>query len=127
MEKSPSIVVFDSTCKDLFNQILPKKEKLYDNLHKFQNAWTTCLPWVEFVVDEKGLMQQVRCKICTFVEGKENVLAPKVDSLINHVGNKKATTFMPSVDVDFHYYNKNLMHTKNEPIYFLIKGPSILY
>ncbi len=77
MEKSPSVVVFDSTCKDLFNQIPPKKEKLYDNSHKFQNAWTTCLPWVEFVVDEMGLVQQVRCKICTFVKGKEKFWSQK--------------------------------------------------
>jgi hypothetical protein len=89
VEISPSVVVFDSTCKDLFNQIPPKKEKLYDNSHKFQNAWTTCLPWVEFVVDEKGSVQQVRCKICTFVEGKEKFLAPKVDSFIKHVGIRK--------------------------------------
>jgi hypothetical protein len=25
------------------------------------------LPWVEFVIDDKGLLHQIRCKIYTFV------------------------------------------------------------
>jgi hypothetical protein len=84
------------------------------------------LPWVEFVVDERGLVQQVRCKMCTFVKGKKKFLAPKMDSLLKHVGHKRATIFMPIMDLDYHYYNKNSMHTKNEPIFFVIKSPSIL-
>ncbi len=56
---------------------------------KIQDAWTTYLPWVESVVDEKGLVQQVRCKICTYVERKEKSLALKLDSLLKHVGHWK--------------------------------------
>jgi hypothetical protein len=37
-------------------QIPPKEWKLYDSSQKFQDAWTTHLPWVEFAVDEKRLM-----------------------------------------------------------------------
>jgi hypothetical protein len=31
-----------------------KKCKLYERSKKFQNTWTTKLPWAKFVFDEKG-------------------------------------------------------------------------
>jgi hypothetical protein len=35
------------------------KPKLYEGSKKFQNTWTTKLPWVESMFDEKGEVQQV--------------------------------------------------------------------
>ncbi len=31
-----------------------KKQKLYDHARKFQDVWTSCLPWVELMFDDKG-------------------------------------------------------------------------
>jgi hypothetical protein len=36
-----------------------KKCKLYEKSKKFQDIWTTKLPWAEIVFDEKGEVQQV--------------------------------------------------------------------
>jgi hypothetical protein len=47
------------------------------------------VPWVEFVINEKGGIHQVRCKICIDVEGKEKLLAPKLNKLLKHVGSWK--------------------------------------
>jgi len=47
-----------------------KKHELYERSRKFQDTWMTKLPWTEFVFDEKGEVQQVRCRVYTFVEGK---------------------------------------------------------
>jgi hypothetical protein len=56
-DKSPSMPLFDSTkCEDMSTQISYKKQKLYEGSLKFQDAWTTCLPWADFVMDDKGLV-----------------------------------------------------------------------
>jgi hypothetical protein len=47
------------------------------------------LPWVEFVINEKCGVCQFKCKICIPVEGKEKLLAPKLDNLLKHFGNWK--------------------------------------
>jgi hypothetical protein len=38
-----------------------KKNKLYEKFTKFQDTWTTKLPWAKSMFDEKGEMQQVCC------------------------------------------------------------------
>ncbi len=86
VERSLNIIMFYSTYEVLCNQIPSKEQKLYNSSQKFQDASTTHLPRVESIVDENGLMQQVRCKICTYIERKEKLLAPKLDSLLKHVG-----------------------------------------
>jgi hypothetical protein len=70
-EISP-MVVFDEACEDLFKQYPKKERKLYDGSMKFQDVYTTSLPWVESIINEKGAMHQVRCKIWTFVWKKKN-------------------------------------------------------
>jgi hypothetical protein len=103
---SPSQVASNLACEDLSNHIPPKKQELYKNSRKFQDAWTTHLPWVESIIDEKGLVQQVRCTIYTVIRGKEKLLAPKPNSLLKHVGHWKTKFLMPSVNVSSHYFNK---------------------
>jgi hypothetical protein len=78
------------------------------------------LPWAKFDIDEKGLVQQVRCKIFTAIRRKEKLLTPKLNSLLKHVGHWKAKFLMPSVDVSLHYFNKKLVHVKNEREFFLL-------
>jgi hypothetical protein len=63
-----------------------KKHKLYEGSRKFQGIWMTKLPWAKFVFDEKVEVQQVRCKVCTFIEVKQKLLATKFDSLLKHQG-----------------------------------------
>jgi hypothetical protein len=83
---SPSQVAFNSTYEEFSNQIPPKKWKLYKNSRKFQNVWIACFPCIKNFIDEKGLVQQVKCKICTTIGRKEKLLAPKLDNLLKHVG-----------------------------------------
>jgi hypothetical protein len=62
-------------------------------------CWTIRFPWVELVLDEKGQVNHVCCMVCTFVEGKEKLLAPKLDSFLKHQGHHKVKKSMPRVDV----------------------------
>jgi hypothetical protein len=59
--------------------------KLYDGLTKFHDVKIVHLPWVESMINEKGAMHQAKCKICTFVEGEEKSITPKLDNLLKHV------------------------------------------
>ncbi len=86
VERSLNIIMFYSICEVLCNQIPSKEQKLHNSSRKFQDASTTHLPWAESIVDENGLMQELRCKIYTSIERKEKLLAPKLDSLLKHVG-----------------------------------------
>jgi hypothetical protein len=52
--------------------------------------------------------------ICTFVEGKEKLIAPKLDSFLKHVGHWKCKVSMPGVDASSCYMNTNYVHSKNE-------------
>jgi hypothetical protein len=67
--------------------------------------------------DEKGQVHQVRCMVCTFVEGKEKLLALKLDSLLKHQGCCKAKVYVPMVGARNFYSNKNFIHVKNEQCY----------
>ncbi len=103
---TPFIVLFDDspsaiTCdlvRDDATKENPKKKKLYEGAKKFQDGSTIQLPWAENVIGDKGLDHQVRCKVCTHVERKEKLLAPKMDSLLKHVNCYKCKVSMPSVD-----------------------------
>jgi hypothetical protein len=53
-------------------------------------------------------------KICTFVEGKEKLLVPKVNNLLKHVGHRKCMVSMPAIDASFYNLNKGFMHATNE-------------
>jgi len=94
---SPSQVASNWACEELSNQIPPKKWKLYKNSKKFQNVWIAYFLCTKCVIDEKGLVQQVKCKICTTIGRKEKLLAPKLDSLLKHFGHQKTkfSVWMP--------------------------------
>jgi hypothetical protein len=36
-----------------------------------------------------GLLHNIKCKISSYVEGKDKLFAPKWDSLCKHIGHKK--------------------------------------
>jgi hypothetical protein len=64
--------------------------------------------------------------VCTFVEGKEKLLAPKLDSFLKHQGHHKVKKSMPKVDVGQFYFNKDFVHAKNEGAYMVVDKPSVL-
>jgi hypothetical protein len=45
---------------------------------------------VELVVGTNGVVNQMCCKVCTTIEGKERLLTTKLDSLYKHARRKKA-------------------------------------
>ncbi len=67
------------------------------------------------MLDKKGEVNQVRCMVCTFVEGKEKLLAPKLDNFLN-----KTKKSMPRVHANQFYFNKDYVHTKNECGYTIV-------
>jgi len=77
-------------------------------------------------VDYKGEVHEVRCMICTFVEGKNKLLSFKLDSLFRHVDHWKCTIFMLGVDASSYYMNKNYVHSKNENQYTISQRPFAL-
>jgi hypothetical protein len=52
------------------------------------------------MVDVHGKEHQVRCKVCTKIEGKEKLLDPKLFSLWKHGGNRKTLATIPRVCKD---------------------------
>jgi hypothetical protein len=38
------------------------------------------------VINEMGVLHQIKCKICTSIEQKEKKLVPKLDNLPKNVG-----------------------------------------
>jgi hypothetical protein len=72
------------------------------------------LPWVEGVIDHKGLVHQVLCKVCTHVERLKKSIISKVDNSLKHIGHGKCKISMLSVHAWFSYYNKDSIHAKNE-------------
>jgi hypothetical protein len=55
--------------------------------------------------------------VCTFVEGKNKMLAPKLDNLLKYQGHHKAKVSMFGVDHGSFYFNKDYVHAKNEGCY----------
>jgi hypothetical protein len=95
-------------------------------LENFKMHGITYLPWVEFIIDYKGEVHQVKSTICTFVEGKYKLLAFKLNNFLNHVGHWKCKVSMLGVDVGSYYMNKNYVHSKNERQYTISQRPFVL-
>ncbi len=72
---------------------------------------------MKFIIDDKGLMHQVMCKICTYVEGKEKFIVPKLNSLLEHANHQKCKISMLETEVSSYYYNKYYVHVKNECVF----------
>ncbi len=74
----------------------------------------------------RGWCNTLHAKICTSIKRKEKLFAPKLDSLLKHVGCPKGMVFMLGVDASSHYFNKNSVHGNNECDFFVVKCLSIL-
>jgi hypothetical protein len=64
----------------------------------------------------------VRYKVCSKIDGKDKMLAPKIDSLWKHARRRKALVANPAVCATSEYYmNKFFVHAKNERLYATIR------
>ncbi len=63
---NPFVIMCDSTLEDATKEN-PKIKRLCERTRKFQDGWTTELPWAENVIDHKDLVHQVRSQVCTHV------------------------------------------------------------
>jgi hypothetical protein len=78
------------------------------------------------VVGVDGCITQIRCKICTDVEGREKLLVPKIDSLMKHAGRRRVAVDMGKVKRGEYFYLSNNQHVKNERVYFAKGGPTVI-
>ncbi len=60
--------------------------KNHDNSRNLQAEWATKLPWAKGLVVAGGIIQIVRCKICSLIENKEKIVKCKWDTLTKHDG-----------------------------------------
>jgi hypothetical protein len=78
-----------------YHDLLPmrppqKLKKSYDRIRKFQLGRVAKLPWAEGVFVTNGVLN-MRCKVCTTIDRKPCLIAPKWDTLMKHtkkIGNK---------------------------------------
>lgn len=102
------------------------KRKSYELNQHFQDSWVAKCPWVEPVMGVDGHIMQVLCKVCTDIEGREKLLVPKIDSLMKHAMRRRATTDIGKVKRSEYFYLGNNQHVKNERIFFVKGGETIL-
>jgi hypothetical protein len=84
--REPDLVILDAAIASSSHDLLRKRKKSYELNRHFQDSWAAKLPWAEAVVGADGRITQVRCKICSDIEGREKLLVPKIDSLYKHAG-----------------------------------------
>jgi len=79
------VVLSDEACGDLFKQNVKKKIKYTMGQISFKmlghHAYNS-----KSMIHEKSAMHQIIRKNFTSIEGKEKLLAPKLDNLLKHVG-----------------------------------------
>ncbi len=61
----------------------PKKAKKaeWEFNKMFQDIWVAKLPWVETVIGLNGKLSMVKCKVCNYVDKRNQLLVPKFDGL----------------------------------------------
>jgi hypothetical protein len=99
-----------------------RKRREYERSRVYQDIWAAKLPWVESVVGDDGKVHQVRCLVCTKIEGRNKLFVPKLDTLWKHGGRCKAHTDIPGVAMKREFYMAlDCTHFKNE-VLFLARG-----
>ncbi len=61
------------------------RKKSYDHSKNFQVEWVTKLPWAEGLMAIGGIIQTVKCKVCSLIENKDKIVRCKWDILTKHV------------------------------------------
>ncbi len=57
-----------------------------------------------FGLDKQRKVHLMKCKVCSKIDGKDEMLAPKIGSLHKHVGRRKALVAIPKVCGACEYY-----------------------
>jgi hypothetical protein len=73
-----------------------------------------------------GLVSSIRCKVCSKVESRENLLIPKLDYLLKHSRRRKATVVILGVKVGEVYKKYKCAHAKNQVLFTQIPTDSVL-
>jgi hypothetical protein len=99
-----------------------RKRREYERSRVFQDIWVAKLPWAESILGADGKVHQVRCLVCTKIEGRDKLLAPKLDTLWKHGGRRKAHVDIPGVARKGEFFTAlDCAHLKNE-VLFLATG-----
>jgi hypothetical protein len=99
-----------------------RSRRSYEGNRHFQDSWAAKLPWVESVLGANGFVAQVKCRICSDVEGREKLLVPKIDGLWKHAGRRRALANFGNMKKGDFYFTSTNQHVKNEKIYFARGG-----
>ena len=99
-----------------------KRRRSYEGNQHFQDSWAAKLPWAESVLGANGSVAQVKCQICSDVEGREKLLVPKIDGLWKHAGIRRALANFGNVRKGDFYFLSTNQHVKNEKIFFARGG-----
>jgi len=121
-DATPEVVILDPKSASPAHDLARAKPLGYEANRQWQDSWAARLPWAESVLGEDGRIRQVRCKICSDVEGRDKLLVPKLDSLWKHCGRRKATTSFGKVKAGDYYFLSNNVHVRNEKIFFARSG-----
>jgi hypothetical protein len=67
--------------------VAKKRKVSYEAIQKFQSNYATCLPWVECVKQEDGLVDFVKCQVYNIIDKQNKILMPKWDMFKKLVDN----------------------------------------
>jgi hypothetical protein len=122
---APDVEIVDPVVASPLHAAARQRRREYENNRHWQDSWAARLPWAESVLGRDGRVTQVKCKVCSEVEGREKLLAPKIDSLWKHAGRRRALTSIGTVKKGDHYFLTTNQHVRNERVYFSRIGDTI--
>jgi hypothetical protein len=102
-----------------------KRKKAYEMNTYFQDTWVMKFPWVKSILGSNGKVVQIRCKVCSLIDGKNNLMVAKLDSLWKHASGCEALVVMPGVKVGEHYFLKSNAHVAKK-FYFAKSSETML-
>jgi hypothetical protein len=98
-----------------------RRRREYERARVYQDIWAAKLPWAESVLGNDGKVHQVRCLVCTKIDGREKLLAPKLDTLWKHGGCRKAHVDIPGIAKKGEFFTAlDCAHLKNEVLFLAI-------
>jgi hypothetical protein len=98
-----------------------RRRRDYERSRVYQDIWAAKLPWAESVLGNNGKVHQVRCLVCMKINGREKLLAPKLDTLWKHGGRRKANIDIPGVAKKGEFFTTlDCAHLKNEVLFLAI-------
>jgi len=111
------VIELDSVEASPLHELARARRQSYERSRQWQDSWAARMPWAESVFGLDGKVRQVRCKVCSDIEGRNKLLVPKLDSLWKHCGRRKATTSFGKVKAREYYFLSNNIHVKNDILF----------